>query len=279
LLYFELKPFLTFAAMQKPIGIFDSGVGGLTVAAAIKEVLPQESFIYYGDTRHAPYGDKSAETLTEYATRITQFLVNQNCKAVVIACNSASALAYAHLQKSFAGVPLLNVIDPVVEQVAKKKYQKVGVIATRATTQSGVYAARLKALQPALEVYLKATPLLAPLVEEGLTRSAVSNALLAHYLGDPQLAKPDALILGCTHYPLLQAEIKDYYKKEVEIINSSTWVAQRLKKILLDKNLLAPAKAAGHYQFYVSEKTEAFTAVGQLFFGQQISLHEKRLIS
>ncbi len=262
--------------MQRPIGIFDSGVGGLTVASAIKEVLPQESFIYFGDTRHAPYGDKSKKTILEYATRITQFLQEQDCKAVVIACNSASAVAYRSLQKKFPNLFMVNVIDPVVEKVAQRNFKKVGVIATRATTKSKVYAKRLQALNPELEVVLKATPLLAPIVEEGFNNTEISRGLIARYLTDEAIGQPDALILGCTHYPLLQAEIGAFFKGQVEIINSSTWVARALKDILHQKGLLN-ASSDPSYQFFVSEKTPAFSQVSKLFFGQRIKLREQIL--
>jgi glutamate racemase len=263
--------------MHRPIGIFDSGVGGLTVAAAIKAVLPNESFIYYGDTRHAPYGDKSKSTISQYALRITKFLEQQDCKAIVIACNSASAAAYGQLKKAFPQLFILNVIDPVVERVAARDYKKVGVIATRATTKSAVYAKKIHRLQPNIEVVLKATPLLAPVVEEGFAQTEISYGLIKRYLNDSDFQDLNALILGCTHYPLLQQEIAAYYQNKVEIINSSTWVAQALKEVLAKRKLL---KSTGKpkYTFYVSEKTKAFADVSQLFFGMKIKFTEKTLI-
>jgi len=262
--------------MNRPIGIFDSGVGGLTVASAIKTVLPHESFIYYGDTRHAPYGDKSKNTIAQYSLRITSFLEQQNCKAIVIACNSASAAAYGQLKKFYPQLFILNVIDPIVERVAARNFSKVGVIATRATTKSKVYAKKLHRLQPNLEVALKATPLLAPLVEEGFAQTEISRGLIQRYLNDPALENLDALILGCTHYPLLQAEIADYYQNKVEIINSSTWVAQALKEALAKRKLLN-TQTKPSYRFYVSEKTAAFADVSKLFFGAKIKLTEQVL--
>lgn len=260
-----------------PIGIFDSGVGGLTVASAIHKLLPQESFLYFGDTRHAPYGDKSKNTILDYSRRISRFLVSSNCKAIVIACNSASAMAYKELKKEFPEVPILNVVDPVVREVANLQARKVGVVATRATVRSHVYSKRLQNKVPDLEVVQKATPLLAPLVEEGFAGTEVSKGALAHYLEDPALKNLSHLILGCTHYPLLQAEIESYLGAEVSVLNSADLVAVALKELLQAKGMLREANAAGSQQFFVSEKTPAFKATAKLFFGADISLQEKLL--
>lgn len=260
-----------------PIGIFDSGVGGLTVASAIHKLLPQESFLYFGDTRHAPYGDKSKNTILDYSRRISRFLVSSNCKAIVIACNSASAMAYKELKKEFPEVPILNVVDPVVREVANLQARKVGVVATRATVRSHVYSKRLQNKVPDLEVVQKATPLLAPLVEEGFAGTEVSKGALAHYLEDPALKNLSHLILGCTHYPLLQAEIESYLGEEVSVLNSADLVAVALKELLQAKGMLREANAAGSQQFFVSEKTPAFKATAKLFFGADISLQEKLL--
>lgn len=260
-----------------PIGIFDSGVGGLTVASAIHKLLPQESFLYFGDTRHAPYGDKSKNTILDYSRRISRFLVSSNCKAIVIACNSASAMAYKELKKEFPEVPILNVVDPVVREVANLQARKVGVVATRATVRSHVYSKRLQNKVPDLEVVQKATPLLAPLVEEGFAGTEVSKGALAHYLEDPALKNLSHLILGCTHYPLLQAEIESYLGSEVSVLNSADLVAVALKELLQAKGMLREANAAGSQQFFVSEKTPAFKATAKLFFGADISLQEKLL--
>lgn len=260
-----------------PIGIFDSGVGGLTVASAIHKLLPQESFLYFGDTRHAPYGDKSKNTILDYSRRISRFLVSSNCKAIVIACNSASAMAYKELKKEFPEVPILNVVDPVVREVANLQASKVGVVATRATVRSQVYSKRLQNKVPSLEVVQKATPLLAPLVEEGFAGTEVSKGALAHYLEDPALKNLSHLILGCTHYPLLQAEIESYLGAEVRVLNSADLVAVALKELLQSKGMLRDAQAVGSQQFFVSEKTPAFKATAKLFFGADISLQEKLL--
>ena len=259
---------------NQPIGIFDSGVGGLTVAKAITDLLPQESFIYFGDTRHAPYGDKSPQTIREYSQRISRFLVSRNCKAIVIACNSASATAYRHLRADFPHIPIVNVIDPAVNFIAHSDAQKVGIIATRATVRSKVYVTRIKALNEKLSVVQKATPLLAALIEEGFADTEVSRGALAHYLNHSSLKKLSDLILGCTHYPLLEREIADYLGPEVRVLNSAKLAALALQKLLKEQDLLQEEHCDSVQRFFVSEKTPAFAKIAKMFFGEQIRLEE-----
>jgi len=251
-------------------------VGGLTVASAIKKVLPGESFIYFGDTKHAPYGDKSRETIHGYSEKITRFLLSQDCKAIVIACNSASAMAYPKLVKTFPGTIILNVIDPVVKYVAENTSGKVGIIATRATIQSSLYRKRLLELNPDLEVVSAATPLLAPLIEEGFIKTDISKGAIREYLGQQKFKELSTLILGCTHYPLIEEEIEVYFEGKTRVVDSPQLVAQELKKVLLEKQLLNSAPK-GSYSFYVSEKTKAFGRIARMFFGEGIELSEKRL--
>ena len=262
--------------MHRPIGIFDSGVGGLTVASAIISLLPEESFIYYGDTTHAPYGDKSGAAIKSYSRSIVNFLLQEDCKAIVIACNTASAVAYDDLRKAFPPVEFINVVDPVVEAVAKESRGKVGIIATRATTQSGVYALRLKELAPAVQTVAKATPLFAPLIEEGFVNTAISEGAIHAYLDDPEFQDIDTLILGCTHYPLLQREIEAYYGGRTRVLDSPAFVAQKLRERLESHSLLSPQKSVEH-RFYVSEQTQAFESIARRFFGAQVEMEEKRL--
>lgn len=262
---------------SEAIGIFDSGVGGLTVAAAIHRILPSESFIYYGDTRHAPYGDKSKTTILDYSRRISRFLAESNCKAIVIACNSASASAYEELQADWPEIPIINVVEPVVKEVARLKAQKVGLIATRATVKSGLYQKQLRQLTPSTELRQIATPLLAPLIEEGFSGSDVSQGALRYYLQPLVAERLSHLILGCTHYPLLQEEINSFFQKKVEILNSADLVAQSLKNLLQSKQLLRQTSQKGRLRFFVSEKTEAFRNTAARFFGQEIELQEHLL--
>jgi len=189
---------------DRPIGIFDSGIGGLTVANAIQRLLPNESLVYYGDTAHLPYGDKSKELIAHYAVTITKFLLNEKkCKAIVIACNTASAAAYEALRDAYKGsVPVINVIDPMIEEViADENIHKVGIIATKTTVTSGVYQEKFSRRKPNLQHSALATPLLASMIEEGFYNNTISEAVLNEYLSNPALAQIDGLVLACTHYP------------------------------------------------------------------------------
>jgi len=260
-----------------PIGIFDSGVGGLTVARAIADALPKESFIYYGDTAHLPYGDKSAEAIIGYSEAIVKFLLEQGCKAIVIACNTASAVAYDTLLKTGgAHVPIINVIDPVAEAVALRHFKKVGVIGTRATVQSGAYSARLNQLQPNLQVASMATPLLVPVIEEGLANSAISTLALKHYLNEPLWHDVEALVLGCTHYPLLHKEIDSFFQQKVRIIDSPQIVSEMVSQVLASQKMLSTAKN-GQYLFYLSNYTATFEKIARSFFGDAIDLIERKV--
>ena len=173
----------------QPLGIFDSGVGGLTVAAAILEKLPQEKIIYFGDTAHLPYGDKSKEAIRYYSEKITDFLLSKQCKAIVIACNTASSFAYDYLAELVdKKIPVINVIDPVVEQLLDQSPKKIGVIGTKGTIQANVYAEKLAAGNGTLEVHSLATPLFAPMIEEGFVEGDISTTVIKQYLSHERLA-------------------------------------------------------------------------------------------
>ncbi|WP_417600061.1 glutamate racemase [Owenweeksia hongkongensis] len=262
--------------MNRPIGIFDSGVGGLTVAAAIRKFLPNESFVYFGDTKHSPYGDKSDETIRNYSEEITRFLISQDCKAIVIACNTASALAYNYLVKNHPDIPIINVVDPVVAHVGSKINNKVGIIATRATTKSDIYRKKLRRLNPKLHVAAAATPLLVTIVEEGFVNTKVSAGAIEAYLGVKKFSDVTTVILGCTHFPLLQKEIESFFGGRAEVVDSPELVAHHLKLQLQKAGLLSQETEA-NYHFYVSEKTDAFARTAKMFFGADIKLEEKTL--
>lgn len=262
--------------MDKPIGIFDSGVGGLTVAAAIRKFLPNESFVYFGDTKHSPYGDKSEDTIRKYSEEITRFLIEENCKAIVIACNTASALAYNYLVERHPDIPIINVVDPVVAHVGSKINNKVGIIATRATTKSGIYRKKLRSLNPKLHIASAATPLLVTIVEEGFVNTKVSAGAIETYLGSKKFADVTTIILGCTHFPLLQKEIENFYGGRAEVVDSPELVAHHLRLVLQKAELLTQSGNAS-YHFYVSEKTDAFARTAKMFFGADIRLEEKTL--
>ncbi len=258
---------------SQPIGIFDSGVGGLTVASAIKQLLPDESLIYFGDTAHLPYGDKSKETVTYYSEKIAEFLLEQQCKIIVIACNTASANAYESVVTLVGNRSIvMNVIDPVVEHVASlKNIQCVGVIGTKGTIISGTYESKIKSQKPELDVVSMATPLLVPMIEEGFIFDDISNAIVRSYLSKKELNSIDTLILGCTHYPIIKNQISKFYNFKVDVIDSSKIVAFKLRKVLQESNLANPEKNPA-YSFFVSDYTDYFKAISKLFFEEEINL-------
>lgn len=260
---------------NNPIGIFDSGIGGLTVANAIVKLLPNEKLIYFGDTAHLPYGDKSPDSIKYYAIRISQFLLQKKCKMIVIACNTASAIAYETV-KDFVGnsIPVINVIDPTVEEVTKHKSLKsIGVIGTKGTIKSNVYAHKIHAINKNLHVASLATPLLASMIEEGFFNNKISRTIINSYLSRPKLKNINSLILACTHYPLIKPEVEEFYKNKVNIVDSAGVVAKHVQSVLKKKNLLSKQKNPKH-QFFVSDYTKSFEQSTNYFFKNKISLQE-----
>ena len=272
------KPKIKLSAKNissRPIGVFDSGIGGLTVANAIQKAMPGESLIYFGDTAHLPYGDKSPDSIKYYGIRIAQFLLDKNCKMIVIACNTASALAYEAVKDFVNGrVPVINVIDPVVDCIVNNKNAKsVGVIGTKGTIKSDIYPKRIKAKNKLIEVSSLATPLLAPMIEEGFFNNRISRSIIGSYLSSRKLAKIDSLILACTHYPLIRAEVEEFYKKKIEIIDTAGVVADKVKAVLKERNILSKNKKANHH-FYVSDFTKSFEESTRYFFKNKIHLEK-----
>jgi glutamate racemase len=257
---------------NQPIGIFDSGVGGLTVAHAIKQILPGESLIYFGDTAHLPYGDKSEESIRFYSLKITEFLLNHNAKTVLIACNSASASAFDSLKKEFGDKTiLLDVIDPVVNYLGTRKFDKIGVIGTKRTISSGTYEHKVKAISPQTSIVSLATPLLVPMIEEGFIFDDISNAIIRTYLSNESLAGIQALILGCTHYPIIRNQISKFFNFNVEVVDSARIVSGILRETLENKNLLNDSGIVKD-QFYVSDYTDYFEKIARMFFEGEINL-------
>jgi len=263
---------------DRPIGVFDSGVGGLTVANAIRQVLPNERLIYFGDTAHLPYGDKSKETIMGYSARITQYLLEQHCKVIVVACNTASANAYDTINAEAGSKALVvDVINPVVEYVTTSaKYKRVGVIGTKGTINSGTYVGKIIARNPHISVASLATPMLVPMIEEGFIFDDISNAIIRSYLSKPELAQIQALILACTHYPIIKNQINKYFDFKVDVIDSSRIVAHHLRNILGNNNLLNPLPNPIH-KFYVSDFTDSFQVISKLFFEEDILLEKVNL--
>ncbi len=260
---------------QNPIGIFDSGVGGLTVADAICKLLPSENTIYFGDTIHLPYGDKSTEVVKNYATKITEFLLEKKCKMVVVACNTAAAAAFEELKNKFGNkILLVDVIEPMVNFVAQNfTKNKIGIIATKGTVASNVYETKLKSHHVA-DVHSLATPLLVHLIEEGFSHHEGSQLLVQEYLRHKILRKIDVLVLACTHYPILKNTIEEFYHHEVKVLDSSEITAQAVKDKLFENNLLNQQKNEATHQFFVSDFTPAFQQIAQLFYGENIQLQK-----
>jgi glutamate racemase len=262
----------TSSKNKAPIGVFDSGIGGLTVANAIIGYLPKEQIIYFGDTAHLPYGDKSADAIRYYSLKIVKFLLEKRCKMIVIACNSASSAAYNVLLDFFEGQTLfVNVVDPLVDAVVKKSYDQVGIIATKATIRSNIYKHKLLEAQPSLKVQSLATPLLAPMIEEGYCNDSISDAIIERYLSDPSLQHIDALLLACTHYPLIRKNVEAYFQNKVNVYDSTDVVAKVVEEKLAQFDLLNNGPPAPH-QFYVSDYTPSFEETTQVFYGKQIAL-------
>ncbi|MCB0480476.1 MAG: glutamate racemase [Flavobacteriales bacterium] len=258
------------------IGIFDSGVGGLTVAHAIAKSLPNENLVYFGDTLHLPYGEKSAESIQRYAAQIADFLMAQGCKIIVIACNSASATAYdstkIHIQNK---LPVINVIDPMVEHIANHFNGKnVGVVGTKATIKSKVYENKLVGIS---NIIGKATPLLAPMIEEGFIQDQVSRAVITSYMNDAKLSELQAMVLGCTHYPLIKKDFEHLLGGKVVVLDSSEIVAQAVKAQLEALSLMSDSQLPGTQKFFISDYTDSFKSMAAKFFGETIELEERHL--
>ncbi len=258
---------------EKPIGIFDSGIGGLTVARAVKDLLPNENIIYFGDTAHLPYGDKSVAAIQSYTVKICDLLLQQQCKVILIACNSASSAAY-QLAKEYVGskAKVISVIDPVISYLGEHFEGKtIGLIGTKRTVRSNVYQKKLDKLNKKIQLRSLATPLLAPMIEEGYFDNTISEQIIQSYLSDPVLQGIEALVLGCTHYPLIKKQITKFYQETIEVIDSSHIVATYLKNYL-DHQDLHKQSASSYNKFFVSDYTHSFAEATRIFFREEVKL-------
>ncbi|MDA0569028.1 MAG: glutamate racemase [Bacteroidetes bacterium] len=262
----------------RPIGVFDSGIGGLTVARAIHDLLPEESILYFGDTAHLPYGEKSPELIQRYSTRIARHLVKSGCKAIVVACNSASSNALqAIISEVGPNIPVIDMVTPVVKYLSHNCAHacQVGLIGTRATIASGLYHRCLKDLSSHVELISKATPLLASAIEEGFFNDSIPQAVLDAYFSDNLFKDIDSIILGCTHYPLVKDAVKNLLPSGVEVIDSPSIVAEQLNSVLTamgEKVTESNLKEKLHFQ--VSDLTENFKFSARHFFGDDLTLEE-----
>lgn len=254
---------------QAPIGIFDSGVGGLTVVRAIHHTLPNESILYLGDTARVPYGTKSPEVVRRYALKCADFLCNQGAKAVIIACNTASAVAVEAIRERFQ-IPVLGVIEPGAAAAAHQSASgNIGVIGTQGTIDSGSYQAALSRLKPQSTIHAIPCPLFVPLAEEGLADHPATRLLAEEYLAPFSGKQIDTLVLGCTHYPLLQPLIQDVVGPHVKIINSAQAVAASALSMLEDAELNSKEKLT-HHRFFSTDTATRFINVGNAFLGDRI---------
>ena len=253
---------------ELPIGIFDSGIGGLTVVRQIHRVLPHEDLVYLGDTARVPYGTKSPGTVVRFACEDTQFLIQQNVKAVVVACNTVSAWALPTLERQFS-VPIFGVIIPGAQAALKKtRNRRIGVIGTSTTVRSQAYSRAILARDDTARVFARACPLLVPLVEEGWTHNKITQTILRAYLSPILRRQIDTLVLGCTHYPLLKKIIRSVVGKEVALVDSAETCAQFLSERLADTKLLAGTRRrAGLIQPFVTDEVERFDGMAKRFLG------------
>jgi len=256
------------------IGIFDSGVGGMTVARAVEKLLPEYPQIYFGDLARAPYGPKSRERIIQYSLDNTRFLLEHGAKLIIIACNSAASVATDILIKEFPGLPFFEVITPAVRQaVAGSGSGRIGVIGTLATIRSGVYERKILASAPASKVISAPCPLLVPLVEEGWLDGRETKMIIRRYLQPLKLQQVDTLVLGCTHYPLLRELIQPRIGKRVRVIDSSAAVAVELRDFLAATPELAEElRQHTPSRYYVSDVTDAARETAALIFGRAIEL-------
>ncbi len=268
--------------LNSPIGIFDSGIGGLTLANAINTILPNEDLVYFGDTAHLPYGEKSTAAIQAYTIKIIDVLLKHECKVILIACYSASTAAY-ELAKAYTAskAKVISMIEPVVENlVANYENQTIGLIGTRQTINSGVFEHNIKALSKNIKLQFLATPLLVNMIEEGFFNNNISHSVIEQYLTNSNLQNIDALVLGCTHFPLIRKEIDEFYsqtKQNVKTIDASMIVANYLRDYLKSNNLISNSEKIPKHKFYVSDYTKSFEASTMQFFGKQVELEQYKL--
>jgi glutamate racemase len=260
------------ADKNSPIGVFDSGVGGLTVAREIMRQMPNERIVYFGDTARVPYGNKSCSTVIRFTRQIIRFLLSQDVKAIVIACNTATSYALEEVEKDL-DIPIIGVIHAGSKTAVQATNNgKIGVIGTEGTIHSGIYTRVMKTMRKDIEVTGKACPLLVPLVEEGLLHDSVTDEIASRYLSELKGKYIDTLVLGCTHYPLLRSTIGRLMGPEVALVNPAYETALELKQVLAENGLLCnpDAKTDHRYRFYVSDLADKFTSFASSILPGQV---------
>jgi len=255
---------------SKSLGVFDSGIGGLTVVSQIMKVLPKENIIYFGDTARVPYGAKSEKVIIDYAFQIANFLISKDIKMLVVACNTVTAVALELLKSKF-DIPVIGVIEPGAKAaVNSTKIKKVGVIGTITTVKSNAYSKHIKKIDPSISVISKACPLFVPLVEEGWINHKVTKMVAIEYLMPLLKSDIDSLVLGCTHYPVIKKVIQAVTDNKIKIIDSAESTAVEIKNILKEKKILNSLNQSPNHQFYVSDLPHKFDEIGTRFLGRKL---------
>lgn len=256
---------------NNPIGVFDSGIGGLTVARAVIERLPSENIIYFGDTARVPYGVKSPETISRYATQITEFLLRQKVKVLIVACNTMAAVAYGAI-KDLSSVPTLDVVDAGARSAVAETHNKyVGVIGTPATINSNAYVKAIKEYDPEITVFSQPCPLFVPLVEEGWLDHQVTRLTAQEYLRPVVTQNIDTLVLGCTHYPLLKPLLREVLGDQITLVDSAQTIARETEELLRKNSVQNIQEKPPEYRFYVTDVPVRFKEIGEHFLGTTLS--------
>jgi len=255
---------------QLPIGIFDSGLGGLAVLKNLTKVLPNEKFIYFGDTARVPYGNKSKETIIRYCKQIVDFLESKNVKLIIVACNTASSTALEILQKT-SNIPILDVVAPSIKKATKiTKNKKIGIIGTKTTIDSRKYQNEIKKINNKIQTYSQACPLLVPIIEEALFNHNITKEAVNNYLSKIK-ANIDTLILGCTHYPLIKNLISDSLKNNISIVDPSIETPKDVKSFLIKNQLLSTKNSTEKNKFYVSDDPQKFSLTAKVLLNENLN--------
>ena len=260
---------------RQPIGVFDSGIGGLTVVKALREELPSESIIYFGDTARVPYGTKSKSTIVKFSLENVEFLLRYGVKCIVIACNTSSSWALPTLRKYFK-VPIIGVIRPgAVAAVRHTRNKRVGVIGTTATIHSRAYETAIQRLDPTIKVFSQHCPLFVPLVEEGWLNGSICREIASRYLEPLGRQRIDTLIMGCTHYPLLAGTIQQSLGPEVTLVDSAKQTTYEVRGVLMGMDALKDGGSRPRYRFFVTDEPDHFDMLGRRFLGKAIGSIER----
>lgn len=260
-----------------PIGVFDSGMGGLTVLRALKQLLPNESFIYLGDTARLPYGTKSPDTVQQYAVQMAKILVDRQIKALVIACNTATTASLPHLQMVLSDIPVIGVVRPgSCAAISATENQKIAVLATETTIASNAYQQLIREQLPQASISVRACSVLVALAEEGMVNNAVAREALSFYLSE--LKDEDTLLLGCTHFPVFKSLLATMLPKTIRMVDSAEATALALQQTLFSRHLLNETQGGGHIHYLVTDSVRRFKNIGEIFLGETLEADQIELV-